>query len=106
MAVYEQWCSCREHSWLRDVCCVCSHDTLQVTRGKRTKQKRAQLKYADQDDEDRQIALELLGHIKPAPPTEADTGNAAGKQIFETYIKRVRIKRVRCVRERLSLTYI
>jgi hypothetical protein len=37
----------------------------QLARGKRSKAKRTAQKYADQDDEDRAIALELLGHIKP-----------------------------------------
>ncbi|KAG9777798.1 hypothetical protein KCU88_g4455, partial [Aureobasidium melanogenum] len=36
----------------------------QLTRGKRTKLKRAQKKYADQDEEDRALAMQLLGSAK------------------------------------------
>ena len=50
----------------------------QVGRGKRGQQKRLQRKYADQDEEDRALALELLGLIKPPTPDIASTPDTAG----------------------------
>jgi hypothetical protein len=41
------------------------HTHIQATRGKKAKLKRIKDKYGNQDEEDKQIALELLGHVKP-----------------------------------------
>jgi predicted ribosome quality control (RQC) complex YloA/Tae2 family protein len=48
-----------------------------VPRGKRTKAKKAAKKYADQDEEDRALAMQLLGSAKAAEKKEAATMDKA-----------------------------
>ncbi|KXS09301.1 DUF814-domain-containing protein [Gonapodya prolifera JEL478] len=55
--------------------------STQNVRGKRGKLKKMQEKYADQDDDEREIALKLLGAAKSEPPTKAPTENKPGRGV-------------------------
>jgi predicted ribosome quality control (RQC) complex YloA/Tae2 family protein len=50
-----------------------------VPRGKRTKAKKAAKKYADQDEEDRALAMQLLGSVKAQEKKEAATVDKAAR---------------------------
>ncbi|CBN79324.1 conserved unknown protein [Ectocarpus siliculosus] len=51
-----------------------------VPRGKRSKLKRMKKKYAEQDDDDRKLAMEALG--KGPPQEDGDTGGGGGRRRF------------------------
>ena len=53
---------------------------MPIPRGKRTKAKKAAKKYADQDEEDRALAMQLLGSAKAAEKKETASLEKAGRE--------------------------